>query len=211
MRSFVSDILNPPDGSPIVKKTTVTSSRAIAAVLLDDAGLDPDSLSHGVTVIESPWDVVSASAIGLVYDALLPDDSYIDRFDSFQDGHVAIFSGDSSKSILPVGVSEALQADVPIVAVAKKDQLPGDLDDHADRWIVLPDRLTDFQLGRVISLVCGLRDGEIVNTVGLGSEVSVIDVVKGVRRGYLATLVVLRLWKIVKSPSGDFMRDYRVF
>ncbi len=95
MRSFVSDILTPPKGSPIVKLTAVTSARAIAAILLDDAGLDPDSLGHGVTVVDSPWDIVSNGVIGLIADALLPTDTVIDRDDNFQDGKVYIFSGDN--------------------------------------------------------------------------------------------------------------------
>ncbi len=197
MRSFVSDILTPPKGSPIVKLTAVTSARAIAAILLDDACLDPDSLGHGVTVVDSPWDIVSNGVIGLIADALLPTDTVIDRDDNFQDGKVYIFSGDN-QTLLAVGISEALQADVPVVAVARFDQLPLDIGNHADRRIVFPDRLTDGQLGRVAALVCGLTPGEIVNTVGLGAEIAVLDVVKGIRRGYSATHVVDRLRNVVK-------------
>ncbi len=83
MRSFVSDILVPPAGSPIQKLSPVTSSRAIAAVLLDDAGLDPDSLGRGVTVFESPWEPVSSSVIGLVMGALLPARASFDEAETF--------------------------------------------------------------------------------------------------------------------------------
>ena len=140
---------------------------------------------------------MSSGVIGLVSDALLPTTTVIDQTDDFQDGQVALFSGDS-QIILSGGISEALKADVPIVAVARFEEFPLDIGNHLDRRIVFPDRLTDGQLGRVATLVCGLVPGEIVDTVGLGAQIEILDVVKGIRRGYSASHVVDRLRGVVK-------------
>ncbi len=155
MRYFVSDILTPTAGSPITKLTPVTSARAIAAILLDDRGLDPDSLGRGVTLVVSGLGAVSNSVIGLVGDAILPLDSVVDACDNFRDGQVAVFS-DDSKAILSAGIEGALTDDVPVVVVGRKDQIPANLPDFADRWIDLPSKLTVAQVGRVVALVCPL-------------------------------------------------------
>src|SRR5208283_3547840 len=87
--------------------------------------------------------------------------------------------------------------DVPVVVVGRKDQIPTNLPDFADRWIDLPSKLTDCQVGRVVALVCPLAKGEIVDVVGLGDHLTLLDLIKGVRRGYQASLVAARLRKVV--------------
>ena len=78
MRTFVKDILCPPPGSPI-PSSQPTSSEAIASVLLDDAGLNPDDLGHGVTVIECEHVAINGAIVPHVQDALLPRKSTASR------------------------------------------------------------------------------------------------------------------------------------
>ncbi len=192
MRSFVSDIL-PLNSHPI------TSARAIGAVALDDAGLDPDSLTHGVTVIRSGNSWVADSVLWLVKDALAAADVDVveDRFEAVSRGHVAVVYNDGGKFSVADNVEAALAADVAVVLVSDPTGVGTWILDVADRDIFVPDRLTDCQVGRVVALVCPPADGEIADVSGLGSDLTLSDIVKIVRKGYRPSDVANRLRKCV--------------
>ena len=192
MRSFVSDIL-PLNSHPI------TSARAIGAVVLDDAGLDPDSLTHGVTVIRSGNSWVADSVLWLVKDALAAADVDVveDRFEAVSRGHVAVVYNDGGKFSVADNVEAALAADVAVVLVSDPTGVGTWILDVADRDIFVPDRLTDCQVGRVVALVCPPADGEIADVSGLGSDLTLSDIVKIVRKGYRPSDVANRLRKCV--------------
>ena len=61
----------------------------------------------------------------------------------------------------------------------------------------MPDRLTDCQVGRVVALVCPPVAGEIADVSGLGADLTLLDVVKIVRKGYRASDVADPLRKCV--------------
>ena len=123
MRTFVADILCPPPGSPI-PSCQPTSSDAIAAVLLDDAGLSPDDLGHGVTVIECEHVAVNDAIVSLVRDAVLPRKATTDHYERLTDGDDVLIVSSHSRSYVGSAVDKALELDAPVILALQKEALP---------------------------------------------------------------------------------------
>ena len=196
MRSFL-DILSPPAGSPSSPRRT--SSAAIAAVVLDDAGLDPVALTQGVTVIRSENAWVTDAILWLVKDALRAADVEVvmDRFEAVWRGQVALIANAGGRLSVADDVETALANDAAFVLAATPESVGTWILDVTDREIFVPDRLTDAQVGRVVALVCPPEDGETADVSGLGADLTLLDIVKIVRKGYKAADVADRLRKCV--------------
>ena len=131
MRTFAS--LLPAD-------KPVTSTTALAVVMLDRAGVDADALRIGLTIIECPATV--ENDIADCIDALLFDD----------DAARGITWGDkNSPAMILVGHTEdrefrrALARGIPIVVVAPRDRLP---EDSASRPTAGSTSSATFRTGR---------------------------------------------------------------
>ena len=191
MRTFVDLILNPPkDGN-----ASITSVTAIAAVVLDDAGLDPDALKHGLTLIECCDGYVSNAIVNLVSDALQPADVSVDQRTEFDSDTVAVFTGEGLRDQVMRGIERAVAADIPVVAVLHPDRVLEELDDVVDRDVVVPTFLDSRQLARIVEIVCPPKTGEEIDVAGAGDCLTLFDAVKCIRRGFPAALIAERLRK----------------
>lgn len=187
MRTF-TDILLPKDSD---KRLPVIATRAIAAVVLDDAGLLPDILGHGVSVIECDLHDIADAVEDLVEVAVAPKAVARNRID-LHEGQVSLLT-DEARSGMDSYVHAALAADVPLIVVCPADCIRAGLAPLIDRRIMVPAFLSDDQLARVIALVSGVKAS--IDTSGLGDWLPIGDVVKTVRRGFSPAKVVERLKK----------------
>jgi hypothetical protein len=196
MRTFVADILCPPPGSPI-RAHHPTSSDAIAAILLDDAGLDPDDLVHGLTVIEVEHTAIAGAIVALVKDAVLPLESTTEHYERLVDDEVLVVSS-QVKAYVSAAVDKALELDAPLVVAVARATLPLEILLQTDRHKVLPDRLTTDQIVRAVALVCIPEPDKILDFTGVADWVKLDDAIKSIRKGYLAGAVAARLRKIAE-------------
>ena len=198
MRTFVESLLAP-----------VTSARAISAVLLDDAGIRPQDIQHGVTIVETGQDSVVKGVVDLVEANAAPRQALIDCWKSFPSDAIAVFTN-ASKLTLGTAVENALTEDIPIVIAGHDVWIPSDLDDVCDRRLVVPERLTTDQIARIIHLVCPPADGEIVDITGVAEAVKILDIVKGVRKGFSASSAAAKLRLIAKHrrASDEARQDF---
>ncbi len=186
MRIFV-DLIPPP----------IVSARAIAAVVLDDAGVKPDATRHGVTIVETEEHAVALGIVDLIEATAAPKAALVDAYRDYQANTIAVLT-DSSKMVMAQAVDNALACDVPVVVVARHAVVPDDLADLADPIVAVPPHLRADQIARVIDLVTPLEPGELVDVTGIESIVTLLDIVKAVRRGFSATDCALKLRKIAK-------------
>ena len=120
MRTFVRDII-PAAGLSL----PVTWSYAIAAVCLDDCGVDPDSLAHGVTITRSPelW----------VSDCALAAECGVRRYPtSYNDWHSASTGDTVAKSLnklfkSPADIAQAVRDGMRVARKAKRDLVADDI------------------------------------------------------------------------------------
>ena len=115
MRKFVSDILC---------SQPTSSSSAIAAILLDDAGLSPDDLGHGVTVIECEHYAITKAIVPLLRDALLPRKSTTDHYERLTNDEVILVVSSQSRSYVGSAVDKALELDAPVVVATNREGAP---------------------------------------------------------------------------------------
>ena len=142
---------------------------------------------------------VADSVLWLVVTALKSAgmDVVQDRFEAVARGKVAVVSSDGGRESMDYSVEAALAADVAVVLVSAPESVGTWILDVADRDLIVPDRLTDCQVGRVVALVCPPVAGEIADVSGLGADLTLLDIVKIVRKGYRASDVADRLRKCV--------------
>ena len=128
--------------------TKPTSKLALAAALLDRAGVDPDAIRSGVTVIVGGTHVDEDVAEAI--NALVWDDEAVR----------AIWGDRAPAAVLTGHVDDCmfeaiLARDIPVVLIARADKLPADADVHQDRRYSIDGDLTDDVVRQVIRLVTG--------------------------------------------------------
>jgi hypothetical protein len=197
MRTFVADILNSDPNHPDLIGRPRTSSQAVAAVLLDKAGVDPDSLARGVTEVRMPAAAadVERQVIDLISAAVSPIPVQRDKVGYYGPGTVAMLTSALDGSTLDIAFRDALRSAPAVIWIgdADYDDPPEDLDIHVDRTHDFAGALTDDDLGKVVALVTG-EDGR---AAGLAEKLDIADVLTTVRPSLRANDAFARLRKIV--------------
>ena len=186
MRTFAS--LLPAD-------KPVTSTTALAVVMLDRAGVDADALRNGLTIIECPATV--ENDIADCIDALLFGD----------DAARGITWGDkNSPAMILVGHTEdrefrrALARGIPVVVVAPRERLPEDAGVQADRWLNILGDLSDWTIARTIALVTGdgVTDADVR---GLADRIGVEHLLSSARPGLSSAVIIERLRDLARKAD----------
>ena len=203
MRTFVANILNADQNQSDPSGLPRTSPLAVAAMLLDKAGVDPDSLANGVTEIRIPADAadVEREVIDLISEAVSPIPVQRDKSGNCGPGIVSVLTSALQGSALDTAFRDALRSGATVVWIGdtEYDDPPEDLDIHVDRTHKLTAALTEDDLGRVIELVTG----EYGRTAGLAEKLDIADVLTTVRPSLRANDAFARLRKIVDKREAE--------
>ena len=172
------------------------SPRALAVVMLDRAGVDPDAVKAGVTVIACSNSVVEDVTRAIDHFALGGEGDDISAWSApAAEPKFFLLSGkvddDQWKRSLALGK--------PVIVVATASQLPTDSDIHATRRYTVTSDLTDSVIASVVKLVTG----DEVDCSGLAVRLSAKTILSAIRPGDAGQAAVDRMRAIVQRMIAD--------
>jgi hypothetical protein len=182
--------------SSLIPAVAVTPSpRALAVVLLDRAGVDPDAIKSGVTVIGCSGDVVDfvADTVDHLVFGGQSDTPTWEAPSAEAQSH--ILSGDvhDDKFVRAIAFGK------PVVVVARPSRLPDGADIQADRRYDVTSSLTDDVIADVVRLVT--RDA--VDCAGLADAIGMNALIGTARSNLSGGLVVERLRALAEKKAAD--------
>ncbi len=204
-KTFYADILHVRDDHPFLQQRSMRSDLALAACLLDESGVDPDSFATGVHAIKCTHKLVNRIA-DLVTDAVSPRPIKgafdVTRVGCHAQDLVLLVDG-----VFDIDHNEALQkailADATVVVVSDDFiNLPMEFPQIVDRLVTLPETLSDNAICRTVRAVTG----DDVDADFNGSITS-RDIVLSVRSSSDGTSAIARLRAIAEKRANDGVDD----
>jgi SpoVK/Ycf46/Vps4 family AAA+-type ATPase len=170
------------------------SPRALAVILLDRAGADPDAMKTGVTVIGCAGDVVDfvADAIDHIVFGGQADIPNWENPSAESPAH--ILSGDVHNSKF----NSAVALGKPVVVVARHSRLPEGADIQADRRYDVHSTLTDDIISDVVRLVTG----DAVDCTDIADKIGSEHLLATSRPGLSGSVVVERLREMIRRVDA---------
>jgi hypothetical protein len=177
----------------LLPATNVVSPRALAAVLLDRAGVDPDVVRAGVTMIDCRVGGIANDIADAIDDLVFA-----------AKGGRHTFLGDATDALIFTRCTEdetlrdSLSRGLPLVLVGAPKDFAPETSVHLDRTYVVDVTLLDDVVRQVVKIVTG--DDVIVD--GLAAKIRVDYLTASARPGVTGETVIERLTKIVAGAEA---------
>lgn len=205
-RTFYSDILHVADDHPFLQQRSMRSDLALAACLLDEAEVDPDSFGSGIHAIKCPHNHIAYKMSDLITDAVSPR-RVKGAFDVVNTGCHAddvvllvdgIFTTDHDEAL-----RVAILANATVVVISNNfSNLTREFPLIADRLVTLPKTLSDDAIRRTIKAVTG-DDTD----AQFGGEITSKDIVMCVRGSIEGASAIAKLRAILEQSAGGNSND----